>query len=326
MNGAMTNGFVAGELRTAAPAGSEGPAPAETNVRRAAAAFWLDALFRLAGGAPGLTRGLRPLVARGAYRCSPAIRNAIAGNARRIFGPEVSPQEIQAFGRGVVENFFDFVCDIGLSLRLTKQQLSGRIESIVGHEHYLAARAARRGAIIATAHMGSFEAGAAALLKHERAMHVVFKRDRSRFEQVRSALRAKLGVIEAPIDDGWGVWMRLRDALARDEVVMIQADRVMPGQKGCRVPFLHGHLLLPTGAVKLSLASGGAPIVPVFALRTEDGRIRIHVEPAIAVEPSGEFPHPALLQFGRILEQYVRAYPRQWLLLHRAFCDEEETI
>ena len=320
----MMNGFVAGELRQGGAAAEQ---TAEIGVRQAAANFWLDALFRLAGAAPRMTRALRPMVARGAYRCSPAIRAATADNARRIFGPDASPADIRDFGRGVVASFFDFVCDIGQSLRLSREQLAGRIESIVGHEHYLAARAMKKGAIIATAHMGSFEAGAAALLAHERAMHVVFKRDPSRFEQVRSALRAKLGVIEAPIDDGWGVWMRLRDALARDEVVMIQADRVMPGQKGCRVPFLHGHLLLPTGPMKLSLASGGgAPIVPVFALRTGDGRICIHVEPAIAVEPSSESPHPALLKFAGILEQYVRAFPRQWLLLHRAFCEEDSTV
>jgi KDO2-lipid IV(A) lauroyltransferase len=268
-----------------------------------------------------LTRALRPVVARGAYRFSPSVRRATAANARGIFGPEVAPAEVRALGRGVVASFYDFVCDVGQALHLSRDQLGGRIESIEGHPHYLAARALGRGAIIATAHMGSFEAGAVALLKHERAMHVVFKRDPSRFERVRSGLRQKLGVTEQPVDDGWGMWMRLRDALARDEVVMIQADRVMPGQKGAEVPFLHGRMLLPTGPFKLALASERAPIIPVFVLRTPRGGIRIHVEEAIVVEPSDESPHPALLKFARILEQYVRAYPRQWLLLTPAFCE-----
>ncbi len=128
-------------------------------------------------------------------------------------------------------------------------------------------------------------------------------------------------MIEAPIDDGWTVWLRLRDALVRNEVVMLQADRVMPGQKGCTLPFLHGHLELPMGPVKLALASG-APIVPIFAVRTKTGRMHINIEPAIFVEPSSEHIHPALLQLAGILEKYVRAYPRQWLLMHRAFCED----
>jgi KDO2-lipid IV(A) lauroyltransferase len=117
------------------------------------------------------------------------------------------------------------------------------------------------------------------------------------------------------------VWLKLRDALARDEVVMVQADRVMAGQKGSKVRFLFGHLLLPTGPVKLALASG-APIVPIFAIRTSDGRIRIHVEPHIVVDPSDQDPHPALLKLAATLEKYVRTYPEQWLLLHPAFCED----
>src|SRR5439155_19959391 len=126
----------------------------------------------------------------------------------------------------------------------------------------------------------------------------------------------KLGVIEAPIDDGLALWLRLREALLRDEVVMMHADRVIMGQKGCKVPFLHGHLLLPTGAIRLAMASG-APIIPALVIRRPDGRVRIHIEPHITVEPSDEDPHPALLSFAATLEKYVRDYPEQWLLFHR---------
>ena len=294
--------------------------PTQSPIRAAAADFSLDLLFRLAGHAPALTRIARPLLVRGAYRCSRAIRAATAANARRIFGPNVSPSRIEEFGRGVVENFYDFVCDVGQSLHLSREQLLARIDSIEGHDHYTAARAMKKGAIVATAHMGSFEAGAAAIVEHEQAVHVVFKRDRSRFEQVRTALRGKLGVREAPVDEGWTLWLRLRDALMRDEVVMLQADRVIPRQKGTRVPFLHGHLVLPTGPIKLAMASG-APIIPVFALRTPEGKIRIHVEPAIAVD-AGDDADALLLRLARVLEKYVEKYPEQWLVFHRAFYDD----
>ena len=41
-----------------------------------------------------------------------------------------------------------------------------------------------------------------------------------------------------------------------DEVVAIQGDRVMPGQKGERLAFFDGHMLFPTGPVRLAIASG----------------------------------------------------------------------
>jgi KDO2-lipid IV(A) lauroyltransferase len=308
---------------TATPAPPRQPAEPNSTpgaLRRAAADVWLDLLFRCAGR-PALTRLMKPLVVGLGFCCSRQMRSSTAANARRIFGPGITPAEARAFGRRVLGNFYDFVCDVGLSRSQSRQQMAGRIEPVQHHERYVAARAARRGAIIATAHMGSFEAGAVALLEHEAKIHVVFRRDPSRFEQVRSALRQKLGILEAPVDQGWGVWMRLRDALLRDEVVMVQADRVMPGQKGIRVPFLHGHVMLPTGPVKLALASG-APIVPVFAIRAPAGKIRICVEEPIAVEPSDASPHPALLQLAATIERYVRANPDQWLMFQSAFCED----
>jgi lauroyl/myristoyl acyltransferase len=96
----------------------------------------------------------------------------------------------------------------------------------------------------------------------------------------------------------------------------------MPGQKGAKVPVFNGHLLLPTSPVKLALASG-APIVPIFAIRLRDGRIRIQIEAPIAVGPSEDVIHPALRRFAGVLENYVRAYPEQWLLLEPAFCEDQ---
>jgi lauroyl/myristoyl acyltransferase len=99
--------------------------------------------------------------------------------------------------------------------------------------YYQEARRNQRGAVIVTAHLGCFELGMAALVEHEKRVHVVFRRDPSpRFDRLRSRLREMLGVREAPVDDGWATWSRLRDALSSDEVVLIQGDRVMPGQKG----------------------------------------------------------------------------------------------
>jgi KDO2-lipid IV(A) lauroyltransferase len=176
--------------------------------------------------------------------------------------------------------------------------------------------------------MGSFEAGIAALLKNEpKPVHVVFKRDaRGRFEEIRRSLRQRLGVHEAAIDDGWSIWVGLRDALTRDEVVVMQGDRVMPGQKGQAVPFLHGHLLMPNGPIKLAIASG-APLIPIFSVRTPDGRIAIRIEDAIHVDPAAEpvrGVHPALLQLTTVIERYIRQYPEQWLLLQPAFCEDAD--
>jgi lauroyl/myristoyl acyltransferase len=307
------------ELRQALPA-----APTHTGasrVRAAAAAFWLRALFFVAQHAPRLAGNVKGLFVWGACRFSRSIQSATRANGRRILGPDSDDATLVRFGRGVVGSFYDFVCDVGRSEHMTRDELAARIEAIEGHDRYVAARRAGRGAIIVTAHMGSFEVGVAALLQLEKRIHVVFKRDVGRFERIRQGLRQRLGVIEQPVDDGWGVWVRLRDALQANEVVAIQGDRVMPGQKGSRMPLLGGHVVLPTGPVKLAIASG-APIVPVFSVRTRTGKIRLFIEDAIEV---GHEVDEALARLSAVIGKYVAAYPEQWLVLHPAF-DEDATL
>lgn len=208
---------------------------------------------------------------------------------------------------------------------MTAAELHGQIESVEGRDAYVAHRKTGGGAIIATAHMGSFEVGLAALVDVEPNIHVVFKRDvLDGFESIRRALRTTLGVKEAAIDDGWETWMRLRDALENDQVVVMQVDRAMPGQKAQAVPMLGGHVLLPLGPVRLAQISG-SPIVPVFTVRTAAGRCRVFAEAPIHVDPDAvliDGVHPALLQLGKAIEKYVAAYPEQWLVLNPAFVED----
>ena len=129
-------------------------------MRRRAAAFWLNALFWQARHAPIIGRVLKPLAMHVTYRCSRIVRDATRVNARRIFGPSVSVGQIERYAKGVFSNFFDFICDVGRCVDMSDQELRAQIASVEGDELYRAARAAGKGAIIVTAHMGSFEAAA----------------------------------------------------------------------------------------------------------------------------------------------------------------------
>ncbi len=285
----------------------------------------LRIFFFLAQRAPWVLQLLRPAGIWLAIRCSRKIRESTAANARRIFGPQTTHAEERQFAHGVVGHFYDFVVDVAKSGRMTPKQLRERIETIEGREAYLEHRKQGHGAIILTAHMGSFEVGLAALADVEQNIHVVFKRDAmDGFESVRTALRTNLGVHEAAIDDGWDTWMNLRDALEQNHVVVMQADRAMPGQKAQALPMLNGHLMLPLGPLKLAQISG-SPLVPVFTVRTPGGGCKLFAEKPVYVDPHAELIHgihPALLEVGKVIEKYIAAYPEQWLVLDRAFVED----
>ena len=303
--------------------------------RRAAADFWLRALFFTCERATWFARGMTRFVRWGAFRTSRQIREATLANAARILGPGSTPEQREALAKGVLENFYRFCVDVGRSTAMTREQLLGEISGVEGHAHYEAARAAGRGLIVVTAHMGSFEVGLAQLTTQPGRIHVIFRRDaQGGFERQRSSLRKRLDVCEAPVDDGWTMWIRLRDALAAGDTVVFQGDRVMPGQRGRAVPFLHGHVELPTGPVKLARISGAA-ILPVFTVRDAAGKIRVCVEPPIvpaaddgdenaaAAAAAGTGEDPLLRKLTVVLEKYVRAYPEQWLMFQPAFCEDQ---
>ena len=138
-------------------------------------------------------------------------------------------------------------------------------------------------------------------------------------------------VREAPIDDGLATWMMLRQVLLDGEVVVMQADRAMPGQRSAVVPFLHGHLRVPTGAVRLARLTG-CPIVPVFTVRLASGRFAVHIHAAIetSIEPdtatdvpgkhgATEPVDPSVLAVAKSIESMVAKFPTQWLVLGAAF-------
>jgi lauroyl/myristoyl acyltransferase len=313
------------------PAASSNDSPAASSFGQRVVSFWLKALFFTAEHAPWMPRLMSGVVRRGVLMCVPSVRQATLANAARILGPQSTPKQRTDLARGVVDSFFRFCLDVGRSAGKSPEDLVAEITRVEGREHYDRARASGKGLIIATAHMGSFEVGMAGLAMQGQKLHVIFQRDREGlFERQRSSLRERLGVIESPIDNGWTMWISLRDALLRGEAVVMQADRVMPGQRGVKMPFLHGTLEMPPGPAKLARVSG-AWIVPIFSVREADGRIRLCIEPPITpaddVDDSSaaatRHADPLLQKLAKVVAKYVRAYPEQWLMFHPAFIEDQ---
>ena len=302
------------------------PTPSRwARICRWAALFWLDVLFGFSLYWPWFANLGKGFCVWGTWYCSKAIRKVTRTNARRILGPQANDQEIDSVAFATTRGFYEFVSDLGRSLGMSRQQLLDQIDSVEGQENYLKRRR-ESGAILLTAHLGSFEIGVTGLLQFEEQVHVLYHPDRSSlFERMRSKQRKHLGVIEARVDRGLGTWIQLRDALRENQVVLVQGDRVLPGQKGVLMPFCHGHIEMPTGPVKLALASG-SPIIPVFAVRVPSGKVKIFLEEAIEVPPGGhrvDATHPAMIQIAQVIEKYVKQFPEQWHFFQLIFHEDQ---
>ncbi len=267
----------------------------------------------------------------GSVWVSGAIRAGTFANFRGIFGHTPTRREGRRFARAVVARFYDFVVDVGRGQDV--EQWRERVADVYGQPAFLAARGGGRGAMMVTLHMGSFEAGLAALRDVEPDVSVVFLRDRfADFETSRRRLRSALGVRELALDDGMASLAKIPAALRRNGVVVMQGDRAYPGQKSQVVPFLHGRLRLPLGPVRIARMCG-SPIVPVASVRRPDGRFDVHlgepIDPAALGEhdspPGGtDEIDPIVSRIAGAFEHLVAAHPTQWLALRPAFVEAEE--
>ena len=286
---------------------------------------WLALLFWLVAHVPWIAGALKPFIVRITWAASSHIRRVTDANARHLLGPTSSPGARRALGRAVLNNCIEAVIEFGRNRTLSPAQILSSLESVSGREQYVQARQRGRGAILVTAHLGSFETAMAMLKQYEPRVHVVFRRDRfSLFERLRAQQHARLGVLDAPVNDGLQVWFALREALRADEVVLMQGDRVLDGQPGVEVPFMGGRMRVPSGPVKLARLTN-SPLIPTFCIRTNKNQIRIALEAPIWPDERpmrGERIDPALLQLISVIERYVRAFPDQWLCLHPAWCDD----
>src|SRR6185437_3535724 len=131
-------------------------------LNRAAADFWMNFFFWHARRQPWFAESSKPFWLWFAWRFSDHLYGGLMANAARILGPSATREQQEDLAWRTMSSFYDFVRDVGHAMGLSRQQLLNRIDSVQGKENYLSARESKKGAIIVTAHMGSFEVGFAA--------------------------------------------------------------------------------------------------------------------------------------------------------------------
>lgn len=276
--------------------------------------------------APSTLRWLRPLLVRAIWASTPTIRDALRRNAHVLLGPDKDPRACRKFGLEVLAEVQRYIDDLITGALGRKHVAEAEIQSLGELEEYYARRESGGGMVIATAHMGSFEAAASILTRLEKKVHVLYARDPSRsMERIRSRLRRRLGVVEHAVDDGLQTWRALQQALENNEAVALPADRVQPGQPGFAAPLLGRMTRLPAGPFKLAMASG-APVVPVFCWRTDNDDYKVSVGSPIEFKQTYTRDlgnHAGVRKYIESFEEVLRQHPAQWLMVFDAWPDPD---
>ena len=232
---------------------------------------------------------------------------AVQTNLSAILGRHVPWQSTIA--REVFRNFGRYLVEFFNLHRVQHPQVE-----LHGHKHLLTARRNGRGAIILTAHLGNWEAGAVLLHRLRFPVTAVARPHQDpRLNRFFTEQRHRCGVTSIPL--GHAAVAQCLASLRTGELVGMLGDLDFLGN-GVRASCCGMSLLLPRGPATISLRAQ-VPIVPTFLTRIAPWRFLLSFEPPIWPE-SHSTPRSSVelmtRAYAAVLERYIRQFPDQWLV------------
>jgi lauroyl/myristoyl acyltransferase len=250
------------------------------------------------------------------YLGAPSAREAVTDNLRHILGrPPTRRQVISVFQNGVL-NYWD----IFAIPHMRRDEILALMD-IRGLEHLDAARAAGRGVVAATAHLGSVSLVGQLLptLGYE-TLGLLEPIQPPEVYEFFARQRTGRGVRLMQV--GPAALRELLLGLKRNAILGIVADRDIDG-KGPMVPFFDAPARFPDGVAALSLRTG-APILIAVPVRRPDGRFDALFEPLPPVPLTGDRKADVLLvtqAVARRLEYHIASHPEQWTVFQKRWPD-----
>jgi KDO2-lipid IV(A) lauroyltransferase len=231
--------------------------------------------------------------------------------------PGMSRRERTRILRGVFTSLGRQLAEACLFPRYTKENVS-QVVVYDGFENFDRAFVRGKGVLFLTAHFGGWELSAFTHSLHGHWMHVVMRpMDNPYLDSLIRRYRTMHGNTTVAKDD----FVRgLLAAMKAGEVVGILMDTNMTPPQGVFVDFFGIPACTASGLARIALRTDAA-VVPTFTIWDPAlGKYRLRFDPAVNLIRTGNdnadiTDNTAL--FTKIIEEYVRRYPDQWLWVHR---------
>src|SRR5690348_10301787 len=250
-----------------------------------------------------------------AWWFSPLARPRLEYNLR-VVRPEASPAEIRRLSWLNFRNHAKAYADLMMLPRMRVNEMRPLLH-VKGWENLEQARALKKGVMVVSCHMGSYEV-TCAIWSATLAPVTFFAEElepRALFEWYRDT-RARLGISVLPLD--LAGLRKVTQALRDDELVITAIDRDITGT-GRMMPFFGRPAPIPTGPTALALRMG-TPLLPVCVYRLDDDSYVAEAFPMVVAESTGDGDADELRvtqQLLRVIEDMIRAHPEQWHVPHR---------
>ncbi len=275
------------------------------------------ALVRSLGALPrGVARWIGSVVGLIAFVLFRRLRSVGLQNLEMAY-PEWSAARRNKTLRRVYKNLGFLLAEFCLMRGYSAQRASEFIE-YDGLEHYLAARDRGKGVLVLTGHLGAWELSSYYHSLVGYPMGLVIRRlDNRLVDAYVNRIRCKYGNWVIHKDD---FARGLISSMRRGETVGILMDTNMTPPQGVFVPFFGKEACTASGLARVALKTDAA-VLPGFLLWDKArSKYVLRFGGQLELVRSGDtavdiVENTAL--FTAVTERYIRAYPDQWLWMHR---------
>ena len=260
---------------------------------------------------------LAVFAARFAWMFSPLARPRLEYNLA-VACPELAndPKELHRISRLNFRNHAKAYADLMQLPRARVEAMRRRLK-VEGLKHLEEARAAGKGVLVVSCHMGSYEV-VAAIWSATLAPVSFFAEElepRALFQWYRDT-RARLGISVLTLDHG-GI-RKVLEALRDKEMVITAIDRDITGS-GHSMPFFGRPAPIPLGPAAMALRLG-TPLLPVCVYRLPDDSYMAEGAPLIYAKSTGDARADQVTATEALLRQieiFIQRHPEQWHVPHR---------
>ena len=251
------------------------------------------------------------------FRFSRRYKYRVRNNLQIAFGPSLSKHKAKSITDTLANNCGISALETLFSATDRREKVLNSV-SIQGEENLDRALAGGKGVVAVSAHLGNFTLIAPKMVAAGYPFTMLVK------EVEYKGIARTLRTIQ-DMQGGRYIYIKpwkeaLRQILAclrKNEIICLLSDERKKHSE-VSVDFFGHPVATATGAAVFSLKAG-APLVPIFIVRHENGSHTIFIEPQLNVPLSGnqkEDIFSLTAAFTKVIETYVRKYPDQWFWLN----------
>jgi len=249
-------------------------------------------------------------------------RRQTIANLKQAFGKKTSA-EIRAIARGVFENIGQTFAELINFPKINAKNIDRYVKAY-GMGKVDEALLKGKGVIGLTAHLGNWELLAAHLALKGYPVSTIARPLRyHKYDELINNLRRSKGL---NVILRGNAFKRALKALKENHILGILPDQDIDSIDGVFVEFFGKKAYTSIGPVALAMASG-AVLLPIYIVR-EGRKHKTYVDDPIELELTGDRQKDYITntaKWTKVLENYIRRYPAQWVWMHRRWKTQHES-